>query len=172
MDGCSSRKDERVPSLLKMGGARESMVVRLLDEQHRFHQQLAAFNAACARCYHDSDRQRLLAVIEAAFGTFEPFNEIVRNVFAEASAKVRKKRVIGRLSVLLKARKQHVFGRLSARLSRLRSRGSSRRATAEQAEASESSKTQRKRWRNLAALYSGTAAPETDSAPNSPSDKV
>ena len=34
-------------------------------------------------CCASQDRQKLLAVIEASFGTFDPFNRIVRGIFAE-----------------------------------------------------------------------------------------
>jgi hypothetical protein len=44
---------------------------------------LAHFDAAQAKCFLDRDRQRLLAVVEASFGTFAPFNTIVRGIFAE-----------------------------------------------------------------------------------------
>ena len=36
-----------------------------------------------AKCYLDSDRQRLWAIIEAGFGDFFGFNQIIRHVFLE-----------------------------------------------------------------------------------------
>ena len=73
---------------LRMGGDRAHMVVRLLnphagDDEHEHDLALLAskFDAGMSQCFLDGDRQRLLAVIEASFGTFEPFNKIVRGVF-------------------------------------------------------------------------------------------
>ena len=40
------------------------------------------FDAASAQCYKPSDRHRLLAVIEAAFGDCHGFNLVVRDIFA------------------------------------------------------------------------------------------
>ena len=48
-----------------------------------------AFDAGKARCFLDQDRQRLLAVIEASFGTFAPFNKLVRGMFEEKVQKAR-----------------------------------------------------------------------------------
>ena len=67
---------------LRMGGQRSDMVVKLLDESAEAG--LRRFDAAKARCYHDVDRQKLLAVIEAAFGSFQPFNKIVCGVFQDS----------------------------------------------------------------------------------------
>ena len=52
-------------------------------EGRRYSSVEHAFHAAKARCFHDSDRQNLLSVIEAAFGTFRPFNRVVSSLFAE-----------------------------------------------------------------------------------------
>ena len=56
---------------LRMGGARENMHVKPLTESDVL--QFTQFDAARARCFLDADRQRLLAVIEACFGTFTSF---------------------------------------------------------------------------------------------------
>ena len=47
---------------------------RLLTEQ------FASFDAGKARCFLASDRERLLAVIEAGFGDFYNFNRVARNL--------------------------------------------------------------------------------------------
>ena len=47
---------------------------RLLTEQ------FATFDAGKARCLLASDREHLLAVIEAGFGDFDDFNRIARNL--------------------------------------------------------------------------------------------
>ena len=49
---------------------------RLLKEQ------FASFDAGKARCFLASDREHLLAVIEAGFGDFDDFNRVARNLLA------------------------------------------------------------------------------------------
>ena len=60
----------------------DEIVVELLNGTSNGRAELAGrlstFDAGKAECYADEDRQRLLAVIEASFGTFAPFNDIVR----------------------------------------------------------------------------------------------
>ena len=47
---------------------------RLLTEQ------FATFDAGKARCFLASDREHLLAVIEAGFGDFDDFNRVARSL--------------------------------------------------------------------------------------------
>ena len=69
---------------VRMSGQRAEIVVKLLgDATDDLQTRLARFDAGKARCYLDKDRQGLLAVIEASFGTFDPFNKLVRGIFAE-----------------------------------------------------------------------------------------
>jgi hypothetical protein len=68
---------------LRMGGERECMVVKPLDDCDDLYRSLAQFDAAKAQCFLVEDREKLLAVVEASFGTFAPFNQIVRSHFAE-----------------------------------------------------------------------------------------
>ena len=69
---------------IRMGGKRRDVVVKLVGSNStHLAQGLAHFDAAQAKCFLDRDRQRLLAVVEASFGTFAPFNTIVRGIFAE-----------------------------------------------------------------------------------------
>ena len=69
---------------VKMGGEPNDIVTKLLDDGSTdLTSCLAKFDAGQARYYLDKDRQGLWAVIEASFGTFEPFNRIVRGIFAE-----------------------------------------------------------------------------------------
>ena len=64
---------------IRTGGKRIS--VKLLDESDSaLAARLVHFDAAKALCRYDRDRQRLLAVIEASFGTAAPFNELVIEV--------------------------------------------------------------------------------------------
>ena len=44
-------------------------------------QALCGFDAKKAKCFLRSDRERLLGVIEAAFGDCTPFNRLVRHIF-------------------------------------------------------------------------------------------
>ena len=67
----------------KMGGKREDIIVKLLDDSAHLVESLRRFDAAKAKCFLDKDRQHLWAVIEASFGTFAPFNSALRRIFAE-----------------------------------------------------------------------------------------
>ena len=44
--------------------------------------QFATFDAGKARCFLASDREHLLAVIEAGFGDFDDFNRVARSLLA------------------------------------------------------------------------------------------
>ena len=69
---------------VRMGGQRADIVVELLgDATADLTTSLAQFDAGKARCYLDRDRQGLLAVIESSFGTFAPFNKLVRGIFSK-----------------------------------------------------------------------------------------
>ena len=70
-------------------------------------QSLSRFDAAKAQCRYDRDRQRLLAVIEASFGTAAPFNQLVREVLnkqvlglKEASRSPVSRRISGQAGVI------------------------------------------------------------------------
>jgi len=52
-----------------------------ISEDFRLEEDLMHFDALKAQCYLDRDRQKLLAVVETAFGTTEPFNKLVREIF-------------------------------------------------------------------------------------------
>ena len=56
------------------------LAVKFLGDNADLAQNLARFDAAKAQCRYDRDRQKLLAVIEASFGTTAPFNQLVREV--------------------------------------------------------------------------------------------
>jgi hypothetical protein len=63
----------------------EDMVVRLLSgtDEKELQEKLLNFDAGTALCCDPNDRERLWAVIEAAFGTFNPFNKIVRAMLTD-----------------------------------------------------------------------------------------
>ena len=69
---------------VRMGGKRADILVELLgDATADLTASLAKFDAGKARCYLDRDRQGLLAVIESSFGSFAPFNKLVRGIFSK-----------------------------------------------------------------------------------------
>ena len=70
----------RIKDLGASGGSTDQLVVKLLGDMTDLAQSLSRFDAAKAQCRYDRDRQRLLAVIEASFGTAAPFNQLVREV--------------------------------------------------------------------------------------------
>ena len=73
-----------------VGGSQERVHIYLIanpdDDQMEARRLLtkefATFNAGKAQCFLASDREHLLAVIEAGFGDFNDFNRAVRNLFA------------------------------------------------------------------------------------------
>ena len=73
-----------------MGGDQERVEIHLIahpdDDQMETRrlltEQFASFDAGKARCFLASDREHLLAVIEAGFGDFYDFNRVARNLFA------------------------------------------------------------------------------------------
>jgi hypothetical protein len=68
---------------VQMGGDRKNIIVRPLGEAADIAPTLASLDASKAKCCFDSDRQQLLAVIEASFGTCAPFNKIARSILME-----------------------------------------------------------------------------------------
>ena len=70
-----------------MGGATERITVQRLptgSSDSALAQRLAAFDALNAQCFKPDDRQRLLGIIETAFGSFDAFNLAIRDIFARA----------------------------------------------------------------------------------------
>ena len=76
----------RVP----VGGDQERVEIYLIahpdDDQTESRilltEQFETFDAGKARCFLASDREHLLAVIEAGFGDFDDFNRVARNLLA------------------------------------------------------------------------------------------
>ena len=62
--------------------ASELMTVKLLENNADLARSLSRFDAAKAQCRYDRDRQKLLGVIEASFGTVAPFNQLVLEVLS------------------------------------------------------------------------------------------
>eukprot|EP00964_Phaeocystis_antarctica_P088307 scaffold56194_cov73-Phaeocystis_antarctica.AAC.2 len=73
-----------------VGGAQERVEIHLIahpdDDQTEARrlltEQFATFDAGKAQCFLASDREHLLAVIEAGFGDFYDFNLVARNLLA------------------------------------------------------------------------------------------
>ena len=70
---------------VRMGGKQSDIALRQIGDVD-LHTMASRFDASLAQCYHDLDRQKLLATIESAFGTLRPFNAVVRALFAEKLA--------------------------------------------------------------------------------------
>ena len=71
---------------VKMGGRSEQMIITPLDDSPELQRSLSRFDAGKSHCFLEVDRQKLLAVIEASFGTFKPFNRVVRGIVADKLA--------------------------------------------------------------------------------------
>ena len=71
-----------------VGGAQERVEIHLIahpdDDQTEARRlltgQFATFDAGKAQCFLASDREHLLAVIEAGFGDFYDFNRVARSL--------------------------------------------------------------------------------------------
>ncbi len=78
-------------TFLRMGGSHDRIEIHLIahpDHDRRaarreLKAKLASFDAEKAECFLEKDRQRLLAVVEAGFGSFEGFNKTMRGFFDE-----------------------------------------------------------------------------------------
>ena len=76
----------RVP----VGGNQERVEIHLIahpdddqtESRRLLTEQFATFNVGKAQCSLASDRDHLLAVIEAGFGDFDTFNRVARNLLA------------------------------------------------------------------------------------------
>ena len=47
---------------------------------------LNRFDAANAKCFLVDDQERLLAIVEAGFGSLAPFSALIRSIFRDARA--------------------------------------------------------------------------------------
>ena len=75
---------------ITVGGAQERVEIHLIahpdedqtEARRRLTEQFATFDAGKAQCFLASDREHLLAVIEAGFGDSYDFNRVARNLLA------------------------------------------------------------------------------------------
>ena len=85
-----SRASQSLLVPVPVGGDQERVEIYLIahpdDDQTEARRlltkQFATFDAGKARCFLASDREHLLAVIEAGFGDFDDFNRVARNILA------------------------------------------------------------------------------------------
>lgn len=68
---------------LHLSKSSEALVVYPLDDDDHLRLTFQAFAAARAECFLDSDREHLLAVVEASFGELEHFDRLMRGIFRE-----------------------------------------------------------------------------------------
>uniref|UniRef100_A0A7S4EW07 TIR domain-containing protein n=1 Tax=Chrysotila carterae TaxID=13221 RepID=A0A7S4EW07_CHRCT len=105
-------------TFMQMGGSFDRVTVApivIIDNSARSSAAIAArkdlkrvlsdFDANHAQCYHESDRDRLLATIETSFGSLDNFNHAVRTVFVdrerESLARAHRRRASGRKASIL-----------------------------------------------------------------------
>ena len=124
-------------TFVQMGGTQEKMIVKPIhDDDDDLNSKLSQFDAAKAQCFLPQDRDKLcapairdgksdaaarpnaapdshivcscrLAVVEASFGNFRPFNKHVRTIFAakaeEEKAALARKKVLQKKVRLVQA---------------------------------------------------------------------
>lgn len=72
-------------TFIHMGGRSRQINVLDLDKMHHqtFRERLASFDAQNSYCSVESDKQRLLAIIENAFGDLTYFNQSVQSLMCQ-----------------------------------------------------------------------------------------
>ena len=74
----------RIKGATSIAELSSQLTIKLLGEDATsISERITRFEAAKAQCRHDRDRQKLLAVIEASFGSTALFDELVIKVFNE-----------------------------------------------------------------------------------------
>ena len=71
-------------TFLQMSGSLER-VTALAMPGKEVRDELSTFDAAAAQCYKAEDRERLLGIVESAYGTYGAFNDEVRSIIAGAT---------------------------------------------------------------------------------------
>ena len=83
----------QVFTFMHMGGTQERMEVRMIGDASQLLTE--GFNVAKAQCFKGEDRQKILAVIESAFGDIRRFDREVRSMldtkFIEAAHEQRRR---------------------------------------------------------------------------------
>ena len=87
-------------TFMRMGGTRERIEVKMLMQKDHMDpaaakkvlmRQFATFDAAKAECFLPKDKHRLLAIVEAGFGDFKVFNQLVRSIFDDRLQDLRRR---------------------------------------------------------------------------------
>eukprot|EP00398_MALV-I-01_sp_L67-1_P000641 gene641-208_t len=76
---------------LQMGGSIHRVTVIAIEVEDE-HEAMSSFEVADinkCKCYLDSDRNKLLSIVQQGFGSFDKFNEAIRQVFQERMFKER-----------------------------------------------------------------------------------
>ena len=83
-----------------------------MEARRRLTEQFATFDATKAQCFLASNREHLLAVIEAGFGDFDDFNRVARSLFTSrirddiSSRRTMSRRCSRKLSKIVPLRRQ------------------------------------------------------------------
>lgn len=72
-------------TFLVMGAEKERVEVNRISNAPELSEGLVKFRSADAQCYKEEDRQRMLGVVESAYGTLEAFDEAVVRVLLNAT---------------------------------------------------------------------------------------
>ena len=70
-------------TFVRTTGSAERITVLPLGDATAIEARFSQFDAKEARCFLENDRQHLLGVIEAGFGSYSAFNTIVQEVFVK-----------------------------------------------------------------------------------------
>eukprot|EP00400_MALV-I_sp_L67-5_P000594 gene594-1013_t len=75
---------------IRMGGDLSRITVLPIDmaNESEAHKMFETVDAKECKCFLESDRQRLLGVVEQGFGNFHQFNDILRHVFTKRMSTV------------------------------------------------------------------------------------
>ena len=66
-----------------MGGSMDRILVLppMTTTQREAQNMFSQVDVSTSKCFLESDRQRLLGIVEQGFGNFHQFNNIIRHVF-------------------------------------------------------------------------------------------
>ena len=70
-------------TFVRMGGEFERISVLALTGNEDLQTVIQTFDSSKATCYDPKDREHLLGVIESGFGSFGPFNAVIRTIFTK-----------------------------------------------------------------------------------------
>jgi hypothetical protein len=73
-------------TFLVMGAEKDRVELKRISDAPEISEALMHFRTSAAQCYLQEDRQRMLAIIESAFGTHASFDDAVRRLLVGAVA--------------------------------------------------------------------------------------